>query len=93
MFPRVISVRYIRDYRLEVAFADGARGEIDFAPRIIGRSGVFEALQDVSFFSQVRVDREAGTLVWPNEVDFDPDVLYSEVTGAPLPVLAVPVTA
>jgi hypothetical protein len=26
-------------------------------------------------------------LVWPNEVDFCPDVLYSEATGTPLPEL------
>lgn len=90
MFPHIISVRHIRDYRLEITFADGVRGEMDFASRIVGRSGVFQALQDVPFFSRVRVDPEAGTLVWPNGVDFDPDVLYSEVTGTPLPVQVVP---
>jgi hypothetical protein len=30
---------------------------------------------------QVSVDKEAGTLVWPNGVDFCPDVLYAEATG------------
>ena len=36
---------------------------------------------------RVRVDPDIGTLVWPNEVDFCPDVLYSEATGIPLPTL------
>jgi hypothetical protein len=35
----------------------------------------------------VAVDPEAGTLIWPNEVDLDPDVLYSLVTGQTIPEL------
>jgi len=30
---------------------------------------------------KVAVDSESGTLVWPNGVDFCPDVLYAEATG------------
>ena len=84
MFPRIIKARHIEDYRLELTFSDGAHAEMDFRQRIIGRGGVFAPLEDVSFFRQVRVDPEAGTLVWPNDVDLDPDVLYSEATGTPL---------
>ena len=43
------------------------------------------SLEEIEFFKQVRVDPEIGTLVWPNKVDFCPDVLYSEATGTPLP--------
>ncbi len=81
MFPRVTHVRHIREYRLELTFSDGATGELDFKDRVVGRGGVFGPLEDVSFFGQVRVDPEAGTIVWPNEVDYCPDVLYSLVTG------------
>ena len=38
-------------------------------------------MESLEFFKQVSVDREAGTLVWPNGVDFCPDVLYAEATG------------
>ncbi len=86
MFPRVTDVRHIKDYRLELTFADGVRAEMDFRRKVVGRGGVFKALEDVSFFRQVRVDSEAGTLVWPNDVDLDPDVLYSEATGKPIPI-------
>ncbi len=89
MLPRVEKVRYIDGYRLELQFTDGIRGEVDFRQRILGRGGVFKALENLEFFKQVVVDPEAGTVVWPNDVDFCPDVLYSLVTGEPIPDLAV----
>ena len=78
MFPRVTQVEHIKEYLLAITFADGQTVEMDFADRVVGRGGVFEPLEDVVFFARVRVDSEAGTLVWPNDVDLDPDVLYSE---------------
>jgi len=81
MFPRVAHVRHVKDYELEIGFSDGTVANLDFRGRIAGRGGVFEPLQSVDFFARVSVDREAGTLVWPNGVDFCPDVLYAEATG------------
>ena len=89
MFPRIEKVRYLEGYRLELQFTDGTKGELDFRQRIVGRGGVFEPLEDLGFFKQVIVEPEAGTLVWPNEVDFCPDVLYSLVTGQAIPELEV----
>ena len=77
----------MRDYRLELSFTDGATRELDFRERIVGRGGAFRELEDVGFFKQVHVDTEAGTIVWPNGVDFCPDVLYSLATGKPIRVL------
>lgn len=85
MFPRVTNVKHIKDYILELGFADGRRAQMDFSKKIVGRGGVFAPLQDVEFFRQVKIDTQAGTICWPNDVDLDPDVLYSEATGTPLP--------
>ncbi len=85
MLPRITHVRYMGDYRLELRFSDGRHGEIDFRGRVVGRGGVFAPLEDVRFFRQVRVDSEAGTIIWPNDVDLCPDVLYSLVSGEPIP--------
>jgi hypothetical protein len=38
---------------------------------------VFEPLRrDLGLFRSVQVDPEAGTIVWPNGADMDPNVLY-----------------
>jgi hypothetical protein len=84
MSPRVNYVRYVGDYRLELGFTDGLRSAIDLRDRVAGRGGVFRPLADVDFFRQVQVEPEAGTIVWPNGVDFCPDVLYSLATGQPV---------
>lgn len=87
MYPRITHVRHLGEYRLELSFADGTKGQIDFKDRVVGRGGVFGPLEQVSLFGQVKVDAEAGTIVWPNGVDFCPDVLYSLVTGKPIKIL------
>jgi hypothetical protein len=81
MFPRVCGVCHVKDYQLTITFSDGTVATLDFDRRVVGRGGVFTPLQDVDFFKRVAVDHEAGTLVWPNGVDFCPDVLYAEATG------------
>jgi hypothetical protein len=86
MFPRITDVQHIRDYILHLTFSNGEEADIDLKQRVRGRGGVFTPLEDVDYFSQVMVDPEAHTLVWPNGIDLDPDVLYSEATGTPLPV-------
>ncbi|MGH8437064.1 MAG: DUF2442 domain-containing protein [Pseudomonas sp.] len=76
MNPRVTRVTVLSPYKVELWFNDGSHGDVDLAPWILGARGVFAALQDPAFFSQVAVDREAGTIVWPNGADLDPDVLF-----------------
>ena len=82
----VTNVRVIGDYRLELTFSDGLRGIVDLSKRIVGRGGVFRLLEDAQFFRQVRVDSELGTIVWPNEADFCPDLLHDWVSGQPIPL-------
>ena len=81
MLPRITDVCHVKDYELEIRFSDGVIAKLDFRDRVVGRGGVFGPLESIDEFGQVSVDREAGTLVWPNGVDFCPDVLYAEATG------------
>lgn len=84
MNPRILDVKYIDQYRLALTFTNGEKADVDLQERIVGRGGIFKALEDVDFFKQVRVDEEIGTIVWPNEVDFCPDVLYSQAMNQPI---------
>jgi hypothetical protein len=81
--PSVVSVEQTGPYRLRLRFDDGAEGEIDIR-NTTTFEGVFEPLNDPAFFAQVRVDEDAGTIVWPNGADLDPLVLHSKVTGIPI---------
>ena len=84
MHPRITGVHVTGPFRVALDFTDGSHGVVDLAPWIAGRRGVFEALQVPTFFAQVAVDHEAGTLVWPNGADLDPDMLYEAANASPV---------
>lgn len=81
MHPRITQVEVPAPFRVRLTFADGSRGTVDLAPWIEGRRGVFAALQDPTYFAKVTVDLDAGTVVWPNGADLDPDVLFEAAHG------------
>ena len=80
----VIDVKPLDGKKLELSFADGLRAVVDMAQVIQTFDGIFAQLEDPEFFRQVRVDREFGTIVWPNGADVCPDVLYSYASGKPI---------
>jgi hypothetical protein len=85
--PRITAVTVETRFLVALTFADGSTGSVDLGPWIEGRRGVFVPLHDPAFFRQVSVDHDAGTIVWPNGVDLDPDMLYEAVhdTSAGMP--------
>lgn len=72
----VTAVEVIGGYRLRLTFGDGTVGDVDFGEQ--DWRGVFEPLREPSYFAQVAVDFEAGTIVWPNGADMAPEPLYAE---------------
>ena len=84
MVKDVVEVRPLEGHRLFLRFEDGVEGEVDVAS-LVKFEGVFAPLKNREFFVQVKVDRELGTIVWPNGADLDPAVLYAHVSGKPLP--------
>lgn len=83
MNPRITGVRVTGPFQLSLDFTDGSIGSVDLRSWIGGRGGVFTPLQDQAFFARVTVDPEAGTIVWPNGVDLDPDMLYEAARPSP----------
>ena len=84
MLKDVIRVQALEDHQLVLNFEDGVRGIVD-VKEIIEFTGVFQPLKDPDYFMLVRVNSELGTIYWPNDADIDPDVLYSLVSGEPIP--------
>ena len=80
MLQDIEAVKPLGDYRLYLRFETDIEGDVDLVGQLRFR-GVFEPLRDREYFARVRVDRELGTIVWPNGADLDPDVLYAQITG------------
>ena len=85
MLKDVVAVKPLGGYRVHLRFEDGRQGELDLGT-MIDFEGVFAPLRDEKEFARVRVNPDSGTIDWPNGADLDPDVLYSAVTGEPIPV-------
>ena len=84
MLKDIVAVQVLEDYRLQVQFEDGVSGVINVT-ELVPFTGVFAPLQERNYFIQVRVNPEIGTICWPNDADLDPDVLYSIISGEPIP--------
>ena len=68
----VKKINYIDGYKISITFNDRKTKIVDIEPYL--KRGVFLPLKDPKFFNRVKV--LGNTLVWPNEADFCPDVLY-----------------
>ena len=72
---RIKSVEPLEKFTVRLGFTDGTKRDVDLEPFLRGK--VFESLrQNQTAFRAVRVDEKAGTIVWENGADIDPDVLY-----------------
>jgi Protein of unknown function (DUF2442) len=78
----ITAVEVVGDFRLRLTFDDRTVGEVDFTDR--DWPGVLEPLGDPDFFARVVVDRELGTVAWPNGVDLAPEPLYEEALRNPV---------
>jgi hypothetical protein len=74
MFLHVTGVSHIKDYELRLEFSDGVVKDVDLSGEL--HAEVFEPLQDLACFNQVKVNLETNTIEWPNEADFAPEFLY-----------------
>jgi hypothetical protein len=83
LVKRIVDVRVLESYRLELLFADDASadnvcGVVDLS-HLAGK-GVFALWCDYEAFRQVRIGT-SGELLWGDQIDLCPDALYLKVTG------------
>ncbi len=62
------------EYTLILTFDNGEVKVFDMKPYL--NLGIFKELKDLKLFKSVRLSFD--TVEWPNEVDLDPEILYSE---------------
>jgi uncharacterized protein DUF2442 len=91
-FPVVREVKFLQDLRLHLVFEDGTSGEVELSDLRDAPGRLGEAAQP-AMFPRVFVDKEAGTIAWPNGLDLDPLVLYSDVTGRSIDELLAALSA
>jgi hypothetical protein len=75
---RIIDVKALPRFRLELRFDNGETGVVDLLS-LAGR-GVFEAWNVPGVFEDVSVTDD-GAVQWPGEIDLCPDALYLRMTG------------
>ncbi len=80
MYIDLVGMKYLDGYRLELKFADGKKGSVDFAA-YLKKGGVYRRFRDAEYFKKAYVNKELGVLCWPDGVDVAPETLYSEATG------------
>jgi hypothetical protein len=78
----VIDVEVIGEYQLRLTFEDGLVGDVSFQGR--EWRGVFEPFQDPAVFAEVYVDRQFGTIAWPDGLDMAPEPLYEQARQHPV---------
>jgi hypothetical protein len=76
MVLRITTAEPLGDHSLRLTFNDGLVREVDLSLLLHGPLG--EPLRDPDYFRRVRVDEEARTIVWPNGLDPDPDMLHDD---------------
>ncbi len=74
MILHVTDAKHLQDYQIWLKFNDDAEGVVDLSKELWG--GMFEPLKDLSLFSQVKLDTELDTIVWPNGADLAPEFLH-----------------
>jgi hypothetical protein len=79
---RITSVKVLSGYSVQLGLTDGSTKEVDLRRYLNGP--IFHSIRsDRTQFAAVKVDPRAGTIVWPNGADIDPDVLVLDLEPAP----------
>lgn len=77
MLLDVINAEYIGDYKIKITFEDGKTGTIDLSP--FTKEGIFKELADKKYFKKFYINKDIGTVCWPNGQDIAPETLYSKL--------------
>ena len=71
--PKVIDVKPLKNYMLEIIFENGEKKQFDVKPYMNFK--IFKELQDVKEFQKVKIS--GLSIQWENGADICPDELYN----------------
>ena len=78
--PRLMAVRPLPDYKLELVYETGEQGTFDVAPYISG--SWFGQLKDPLYFKTVHLVSDGAGLEWANGQDIAPHELFESCVPA-----------
>ena len=78
-FHKIQSCIPLEAYKVLLSFEDGTAGEIDLSEQV--RKGVFQALENMENFKQVRISPDKRSLEWLGGIDLCVDSLYLQISS------------
>ena len=79
---RLKEASYKDNYRVHVRYNNAMEAEVDLSDLL--DHPFYAPLKDKSVFSKVKVHEEMPILVWPNDIDLAPEILYERAKQANL---------
>lgn len=76
-FHKIQSCIALEAYKLLLSFEDGVTGKVDLSEKI--GKGVFQALENIENFKQVKISSDKRSLQWLNGIDLCADSLYLKI--------------
>jgi hypothetical protein len=76
---KIISVKAVETYKIEVLFNDGTQGVYDVGH--LSGNGVFKEWDINRKFEKVFLDSTTGAITWPGEIDIDTIQVYCSIKG------------
>lgn len=77
--PKLLEVKAIKPYKLELKYANGKSGEVDLAKW--SGNGIFKRWDDTNYFSKVYIPTDHHAIAWDDELELCPNTLYLELIG------------
>jgi hypothetical protein len=74
----IIKAQHVEDYKINIAFENGQEGIVDLK-EYCNKGGLFNNLKDKSYFMKFYVNRDIGTICWPDGLDIAPETLLAKL--------------
>lgn len=80
MLKDIVRAKYLGGYKIEIEFEDGKTGVVDFE-NMVEMKGVFKRLRKIDYFKKFYLNKELGTLCWPDGQDIAPETIYEKLAA------------